>query len=531
MIFLKFEQYVLGNVNKKYTDMYAGAARNPINVNIQIDDYGIYDKKRLDYRNRLVKEKNEYNQALQTIITIRNNRIKEEDRIARETAQRKRDRLDFIKQAALTAVLSLPGVIMVIIGILMSANPLSIFRHIAYGWWIAIYVVFALLYIVMGIIVLAKKDDVFSSNFAEFFMEGAIHRGVLMMLCAVGFTVSMILGVINLGGKTFQISTPEDFGLIAKMPGSTSYILTEDIDFEGKEFLVWGKVDKFSGTFDGQGFSLKNITVNRNIKKGNWGIFNNLEGTVKDLTIVNPQINIIVEEGEGNINIGILSGFAGGSATIENCRIIDCQLKSQVKLKYQRNSHEDYVEHPNIGGFAGTSLGAISRCEIAGTRDFYSEFNVTFDGDTFVYMGGIVGYANSGSYVLDCVSAYTKFSLYSSTDAAYFVNIGAIVGGASTDVENCVSISDYEVNIPNGTWYNSNERIGNICGRPRWSGVSNCVFSENGLGVVGDANWNDSYGAIVDNIVIERDQITAFDLPSVFACWEDTDRGYPTPCR
>ena len=70
--------------------MYDGASKNPIKVDTKLANYSTYDKKRLDYNNRLSQERRDYNNALESIIAVRDARIKREKDIARQIAEKKR---------------------------------------------------------------------------------------------------------------------------------------------------------------------------------------------------------------------------------------------------------------------------------------------------------------------------------------------------------------------------------------------------------------------------------------------------------
>lgn len=123
------------------------------------------------------------------------------------------------------------------------------------------------------------------------------------------------------------IYTAEDLVNMAADP-TGSYILMNDIDMQGKE---WKPVD-FTGTFDGNGHAILNLTVKdtseavRTTYDGNYkvydtvfaGMFGVLENTtVKNLSLYGMNVEV---EKDAPCFVGTIAGFAEGS-NIENCHI------------------------------------------------------------------------------------------------------------------------------------------------------------------------------------------------------------------
>lgn len=124
------------------------------------------------------------------------------------------------------------------------------------------------------------------------------------------------------------IYTAEDLNNIRNNM-SGKYILMNDIDLSGVDWTPIGIADTsvspniftpFTGTLDGNGYVISNMHVNGTQEsKGLFGYIS--RATVKNLGIENSSVT-------GGLRAGILSGYASGSATIENCYAIDSVINN-----------------------------------------------------------------------------------------------------------------------------------------------------------------------------------------------------------
>lgn len=156
-----------------------------------------------------------------------------------------------------------------------------------------------------------------------------------------------------------QIHTPAQLQAMAEDPAS-SYILMADLDMTG---VSWAPVD-FSGTFDGNGYAILNLTLttpSRNTAKcydGNtkayepeyYGLFGLLENAVvRDLRLVNVRCRI---ESDQPVIVGSLAGYSSHSL-IENCH---------VTASLELRAHEGMF---GLGGLVGYGTGSIERCTVS----------------------------------------------------------------------------------------------------------------------------------------------------------------------
>lgn len=106
------------------------------------------------------------------------------------------------------------------------------------------------------------------------------------------------------------IRTPEDFNKL--IDSTDTFMLGNDINLAG---INWTPIKGFSGTLIGNGYTIKNLTINASEK---WvGLFADLCGTVQDLSIENANITVT-----GNYKcIGILCGTLEGKGQISDITV------------------------------------------------------------------------------------------------------------------------------------------------------------------------------------------------------------------
>ena len=172
----------------------------------------------------------------------------------------------------------------------------------------------------------------------------------------------------------YQLSTPEELQAFSYIVnGIAGY--KHDIDMSGMP--SWSPIGKnssaFTGTFDGQGHSIKNLVVKTN--KSYSGLFGNTSGA----TIKNFSVGGTISVAEGSMEHGAV-GYAS------NTTISDVHSSLNITTAKANNDTR------HIGGIAGTMAAAsnISRCSYAGT--------LTDAGTNTV--GGIVGYADGSNNII-----------------------------------------------------------------------------------------------------------------------------------
>lgn len=207
----------------------------------------------------------------------------------------------------------------------------------------------------------------------------------------------------------------------------TNVILTSDIDMEGEN---WEPIYiYYSGIFDGQGYTIQNLTINGS---GAVGLFENIQNAIIKNVGVTGEMS-------GMNNVGGLVGIDLGGSTIENCW----------------NGASISAAQENAGGI----VGWLGKDNPSSLKNCYN-CGPVFSGS--VYAGGIVGKLgeNNSSSVKDCYNYGTVFSLSNYA--------GGIIGIMSSGkLENCFSI---------GKVTNGSAVVGDY-----WRGTgSNCYYLNNG---------------------------------------------------
>lgn len=237
------------------------------------------------------------------------------------------------------------------------------------------------------------------------------------------YTVTSADGLINVaelvnGGKT-----------------DINITLDKDIDLTGKGWTPIGTnyENRYKGTFDGRGHTIKGLTVTTNDQFV--GLFGYLDraGAVK---------NVVMEDIQITSNHVLMSGNTGGVVgsswgTIENCSvsgsvsgtncvggvvggqkagsIIGCSSSATVKgTRY-------------VGGVAGEKQGTMIACYATG------DVTLEIDSQRDLSGGGVVGF-NIGSRVLAC---YATGNVNSKGRSTGNVHIGGLFGDNYTVVTAC----------------------------------------------------------------------------------------------
>ena len=169
--------------------------------------------------------------------------------------------------------------------------------------------------------------------------------------------------------------------------------LTADIDLTGKNWTPIGTSfsNKYTGTFDGGGHTIKGLTVTINDQFV--GLFGSIgyAGTVK---------NVMMEDVQITSNHG--SGFAGGVAGFSDGTIENCSVSGSV-------SGTVYVGGVVGAQWNGSTTGCSSSATVKGT----------------VYVGGVVGQTNGGATLTAC---YATGNVIIEIDPVANISGGGLVG-------------------------------------------------------------------------------------------------------
>jgi hypothetical protein len=236
-------------------------------------------------------------------------------------------------------------------------------------------------------------------------------------------------------GDPYQIATLNNLYWITQNSDEWNkyYVQTTDIDASstsgwdsGAGFLPIGNSStKFTGSYDGQNFTISGLTINRS-GTNNIGLFGYTNGsTIQDLGMTSAVIS-------GNNYVGSFVGYNSGSSTVSNCYNTGTVTGSN-----------DYV-----GGLVGwNDASTVSNSCNSGS--------VTCDD----YAGGLVGSNRTSSTVSNC---------YSTGSVSGQDYVGGLVAHAySSEVSNCYSTGS----VSGGAFY-----VGGLVGGNYSSPVTNSFW-------------------------------------------------------
>ncbi len=217
----------------------------------------------------------------------------------------------------------------------------------------------------------------------------------MMLLAVNAMADSSFAGGSGTAEDPWQIADAEQLNLVRENLGG-HYVLTADIDLAGYE--NWEPIGAFqslsdapedaevphpdyafTGTFDGAGHTISNLTVNAASPMGA-GLFGCASGTENGEAFIG---NFTLE----NINV---SGFylVGGAVGLQfmNCKVSDITLQGENKLSGAQG----------IGGIVGTGFDVISNCTAT------AEITVAGDGGA---CAGIIAGGTTMSPIVNCEAA------------------------------------------------------------------------------------------------------------------------------
>ncbi len=245
-------------------------------------------------------------------------------------------------------------------------------------------------------------------------------------------------------------------------------ILTADITVNGSgEERRWNAIGsnskKYSGTFDGQGFTISGLYYSNDKTTGGYiGLIATLDegGLVKNVTVADSELS-------GYRYVGAIVGSNNGG-TVENC-------------------HNDgtvvFGSGSNIGGIAGGSSGTIIGCSSSGE----------VSSDEGNNLGGIVG-SSSGTVEL-CFNIGAVLSDCCSDEHC----VGGIAGeNLDGTIRNCYNVGDLS---------NKGAATGGIVGRADRGTIENCHN-------VGDLSGKKDVGGIVGK---------TYNTPAISNCYSLSD--------
>ena len=277
-------------------------------------------------------------------------------------------------------------------------------------------------------------------------VNGIVDLGNIMI------TAQMFAGGTGTEDDPYLVANAEQLNRVRDYP-SSSFLQTKDIDLS--QFESWNPIgfgltfistthfisleeSVFSGSYDGNGFKIKNLCINRtndNPFSDCYGLF----GVVTDASLSNiilEDVNISLDRGnvdyeylwssvgDATITVGGIVGWPKNKTEITNCSV----------------SGFIFVDHCNnaiVGGISG--CGAPGYCKNYATIKVNADRSSRDKASSNVYCGGITGYTPAiRSYLTNninygSISALAGQSLY----------LGGITGMYGK-IHNCVNVGNLQ---------------------------------------------------------------------------------------
>ena len=203
---------------------------------------------------------------------------------------------------------------------------------------------------------------------------------------------------------------------------SGNYKLGNDIDLS--DYGAWtpiGGSTAFSGTFEGNGKTIKGLTVNTSNQYG--GLFGNVSGTVKNLNVKGSVTVNMTSSSATSVYAGLVAGNVGLFGTVDSC---SAEGNVTATLSCSSSSFITPKGYAYAGGVIGSSSSFYEFSELSHkSGTVTATAKMTNKGNAFAYAGGVAG--KSGATIVD---SYNKGDV-SATATASSGETTAYSGGIS----------------------------------------------------------------------------------------------------
>lgn len=218
--------------------------------------------------------------------------------------------------------------------------------------------------------------------------------------------------VIYIGNKEQLLAFAADVNDGNTYEGKTVK-LTADIDLQNEEWTPIGPnadaVNKFKGTFDGQGHTISNLNVDTAAGYTAAGFFGALNGVAKNFVIDGATIKHVSTGDPSDNGIAVVAGSLYNKGTIDGVTVKNAVVEGN---RY-------------TGGISGYTYGTVKNCKVIDSEitAIPNTFNGNYDNGDKV--GGIAGYWSSES-------AYSMIgNIVENVVLKAYRDVGGIVGTAN----------------------------------------------------------------------------------------------------
>lgn len=380
----------------------------------------------------------------------------------------------------------------------------------------------------------ADLSDIMRTKFIEYYSKGINDK--LDKFSSLG-DISRFAGGKGTEDSPYKISSSKHL-LNMKYDLNAHYILMNDIDMIDS---AWTPLKTFTGHFDGQGFTISNLTCSLTSGDGNltrFGFCETNQGTIENVTFNRLTINVKKErDGVSDLSIGAVCGLNAGGVI----QGISVKHSSIIGEHYREVGNPGSEVKVQIGGIAGAiNDGKISNCFVFDSIVQGKADMGKHDGDAHANVGGIVGeLLQTGEIELCVVRGETeKFNTIKGVargnddsweGALLYSRVGSIVGymGGNTKINYCFEInnnvsSTYE-NIGKTSLRKKESVSGSIAGRADSGSILNCAYT--GDVIKGAGNCNETANQNISGY--QKSELMSFFQSYLAHGWHFNENGYP----
>ena len=283
-------------------------------------------------------------------------------------------------------------------------------------------------------------------------LAGILILGLLLAYSLIEFNSNHIHtadAAINLSGagtssNPYKINNTSDLTTLANWVNSGNqcsgqyFELTNNIDASGVPVIgrmSYGTAYYFKGIFDGNGKSIRNLNISSNTtnNNGDIGLFGYLQGTVKNLIIMNGSINLTAN----GKSAGAIAGSTYEGSVIERCFNAGCTVTAST-------------------GTGGSQTGGLVGYVAGNTTIRYcgNYASVTNNSNSNPKAGGILGIQGGGTATIDqCFNTGTISAGNTNSSDSYAGGISGLNG----TIKNCYNTANITANAKTNT---TNDTIG-----------------------------------------------------------------------
>ncbi len=185
------------------------------------------------------------------------------------------------------------------------------------------------------------------------------HSGSINLDDATSSGATMKLYIELLEGEWYWITSADQ--LIAAANPAAHYVITEDLDFEGKS---WPFSGNFSGIIEGNNHKISNISIKQSSQGNLAGIFKTVSksAVISDVTFKNATLEIKAGYSKAGISYGLFAGKIEEGASITGVSVTGLMIFSSDA--YNGSMTKDNGDY-SVGLIAGTGY---EYCEIDPTN-------------------------------------------------------------------------------------------------------------------------------------------------------------------